>query len=64
MWVPTRVRKTSPDYPTARCSCVRDTNVNQTPQAEKMSGKRRIQKPSLGGEANLPIIDPLDKGRG
>ena len=30
---------------TARCSCVRDINVNQTPQAEKMLGIRRIQKP-------------------
>ena len=29
---------------TARCSCVRDTNVNQTSQAEKMSRIRRIQK--------------------
>ena len=32
---------------TARCSCVRDTNVNQTSQAEKMSRIRRIQKPLL-----------------
>ena len=36
-----------PDDPTARCSCVRDTNVNQTTQAEKMSWIRRIHKPLL-----------------
>ena len=31
---------------TARCSCLRYTNVNQTSQAEKMSRIRRIHKPT------------------
>ena len=30
---------------TARCSCLRNINVNQTSQAETMSRIRRIQKP-------------------
>ena len=38
------VRPLSND-PTARCSCVRYINVNQTAQAEKMSRIRRIHKP-------------------
>ena len=48
---------------TARCSCVRDTNVNQTPQAEKMLGIRRIQKPFPFCGARLMVRHLLSKRR-
>ena len=40
-----RVRPRRQSPLTARCSCLRYTNVNQTTQAEKMSWIRRIHKP-------------------
>ena len=58
-WTPTRASKPLMiKSSTARCSCLRYTNVNQTTQAEKMLWIRRIHKPLFsGGENGFSLTD-------